>query len=437
MICQHCKREIADDVRYCTWCGEAVMDYIPPKEPPEAPEGEPGKTTRAAAEQAGGQVIAPDPGHVVSRSGTTIVQNTLGSRAQTQAGYVAGPGARVVPQRPTRNKKGDPLVVFAVVVTLALLVTTVLVAANTGFLDTILPAGGGRVEEKPGSAGEGAGGSSSESSVSSGKTEVPGSQEGTEGLAVRGALSEYSWGELAQIAELIEDCSDSATAMSIAEQYHLVDDSGKYYAATKNLEMSDGTSVPMRLIGVGHDKASTTLGAAGLTFLASEVRYHHRMSSSKYMPGGWAATELRSWLNGDLYQKLPADVRDAVVPVAKKTNNDGSTTSTSSVTETSDKLWVPSIVELTGVLDWTYQSKPENSDAWNAVFNAEGRQYPAFAQASIVSDDANAVFDYGEPWWLRSTSSASSRGRYVGANGDPSMYGDANENWGVVFGLCL
>lgn len=434
MICQHCKREIADDVRFCTWCGGEVLDFVPPEQPPEAPASEPADATWSAATQAEAQVTPPDPVPVVPRSGTTIVQNAPDRNAQAQVGYAAGPGVPVAPQQPARNKKGDPLVVFAAVVTIALLVTTVFVAANTGFLGDTLPEGGGQVERP---AGNGTGGTSSGSSVTSEETGVPVGQEGTEGLAVRGALSEYSWGELAQIAQLIEDCSDAATAMSIAERYHLVDDSGKYYAATKNLEMSDGTSVPMRLIGVGHDKASTTLGAAGLTFLASEVRYHHRMSTSKYMPGGWQSTELRAWLNDDLYQKLPADVKGAVMSVAKKTNNDGPTTSTSSVTETSDKLWVPSIVELTGVLDWTYQSKPENSDAWNAVFNAEGRQYPAFAQTSIVSDDANAVFDYGEPWWLRSTSSASSRGRYVGGNGDPSMYGDANENWGVVFGLCL
>ena len=256
-------------------------------------------------------------------------------------------------------------------------------------------------------------------------------------VTVQSGLAAYSWEELARIAEQIEQCDRISDALSIAQDYNLVDASGTYGTQTIAVAMTDGVTMHMRLVGIWHDLADTPSGYAGLTFLSDGIVYHHPMSKGTANKGGWEASQMRSWMSTQLGQKLPDEVSRVIIPVYKNTNNAGKTTSPTSVTATADRLWIPSIVELTGPLNWTFESNPANSEAYNAIFNSEGTQYPAFAQEAVDDFDANPILALGGEWWLRSSSPASGRGRYVGSNGDPSFFGDANENWGVVVGFCL
>lgn len=262
-------------------------------------------------------------------------------------------------------------------------------------------------------------------------------QTGSADVSVRENLSEYSWDELKAIAVAIENCQSATEAYAVAEEYNLVDFTGSFYSASKSIDMNDGQSLTVKLVGIWHDDADTASGKAGLTFLADNAVYRHQMSNKTTMPGGWQESKLRAWLSSRLYQQFPTEVSSHFLPVYKRTNNTGVSASVTSVTETIDMLWVPSLVELTGPLNWEYYSHPENRDAYNAIFNAEGEQYAAFEQAGIISDSANHVLDFGEPWWTRSSAPASSRSRYVGSDGDPAQYGDANQNLAVIVGFCL
>ena len=64
--------------------------------------------------------------------------------------------------------------------------------------------------------------------------------------------------------------------------------------------------------------------------------------------GGWEACGMRLWMSSDLLGELPDDLRAAIVPVSKLTNNVGETEDPSSVTATEDTLWLLSTVELAG-----------------------------------------------------------------------------------------
>lgn len=263
-----------------------------------------------------------------------------------------------------------------------------------------------------------------------------GQQDGTT-VAVRSSLADYSWDELGIIAQEIEACTSSESALAVAQSYHLVDASGTYLDATKSIDMLDGQTLNVRLVGIWHDDGDTASGKTGLSFLADDIVYQHQMSKTEFMPGGWELSELRAWLSSELYQKFPAEVSSHMVSTSKYTNNVGETHFITSVTETKEMLWVPSIVEIAGPLDWVYSSHPEYQDDYNAIFNAEGTQYPAFAQVGINTDGANPILNHGKPWWTRSTAPASSRARYVSANGNPADYGDANANHGVLVGFCF
>lgn len=254
---------------------------------------------------------------------------------------------------------------------------------------------------------------------------------------VRSELADYSWSELSQIASLMESQSSTTDALSIAQKYNLVQSSHRLAGDSKSLQLSDGTTVNMQLVGVCHDDLSSSSGKAALSFISTNEVGSHRMAQGTTTDGGWEASELRTFLGQDVYSMLPNDVKAGVVSVQKQSNNVGQTLSVSSVSSTSDYVWAPSIKELAGNVDWSYGTDPSNSSNYNAVFNAEGTQYEYFAQQGIVNNDGNVALSLGDTWWTRSTGPSTGRGRYIEANGDPSGYGNSNDTRGVVMGFCL
>lgn len=265
--------------------------------------------------------------------------------------------------------------------------------------------------------------------------DVSGQTDGA--VAVRDSLADYSWDEIAQIASAMEAAQDRDGAMQIAKDYHLVDSSGTFTTDTKAVQLTDGTSLNMMLVGVWHDDLASGSGKAGLSFLSTNVAGRTRVAGGTTTDGGWAASELRSYLANDVYQRLPSDLRGHIVSVEKLTNNVGKTSSTADVTTTADQLWAPSIRELVGAITWTYDSNPTASSAYNDVLNAEGEQYERFAQVGIRQEESNVALAFGDTWWMRSSGPSTGRGRYVGTNGDPSLFGNSNDERGVVVGFCL
>ena len=252
----------------------------------------------------------------------------------------------------------------------------------------------------------------------------------------RASVEQYSWGELGKVAQKMYAAGSRRAALDVAEEYGLAR-GGKLVSGVKAVKMSDGTEVQLRLVGLMHDDKADGSGQAAMTFVAKNANWSRRMASGTTTDGGWKGSELRTWMNGELKDKLPEELAKVVVPVQKVSNNVGKASSGMVTTPTTDTLWAPSIIELTGAVDWNYDSDPANSAFYNSVFNGEGDQYEYFAQQRVVSDANNSCLACGGSWWLRSTAASSGRGRHVDASGNPSTYGNSNDSLGVVVGLCI
>lgn len=259
---------------------------------------------------------------------------------------------------------------------------------------------------------------------------------GYENVPVRASLSQYSWEELALIAQDIEQCDNAADGIDLAKRYNLLGAQGKYLDVTKDLALTNGEVLHMRLIGVCHDKAETRSGVAALSFLSDDVMGNYQMSSSKSY-GGWESSLLRGRLQDDVLSLLPGEIASSIIPAIKSTNNVGMSKSSDCVSETSESLWIPSVVELCGPVSWAYEADQDNSANYNAILNAEGSQYPAFEQMGIGDSTSNSVLSHGGEWWLRSPSPLKGTARYVSGDGNPSYYGLGDKSRGVAFGFCL
>ncbi len=261
--------------------------------------------------------------------------------------------------------------------------------------------------------------------------------QGGEAATVKSAVEAYTWDELAQISDEIGAAGDEAAAIEVAKKYNLCTPEGKLDGTqVKLVTLTNNMTVPVQIVGFAHDD-KTAGGKAGITFMFGDAIAEAPMNQTDTNAGGWEASQMRAYLNGDGMALLPEDLKKVVAPVDKLTNNVGETQDVSAVTTTSDSLWLLSAAELCGSIDW--YSDP----SYNAVLNAEGFEYQLFRDTAVDSSNANDILvkNYQNSpliWWERSPNPYGSAGfQRVGSGGYPSGYDYAGNSFGVVPGFCL
>ena len=271
--------------------------------------------------------------------------------------------------------------------------------------------------------------------------DAQGDSQDAAGAAVKSAVEAYTWDELSQISAEIGGAGDEAAAIEVAKRYNLCTPEGKLDGTqVKSVTLADGTQTTVQIVGFAHDD-KTSGGKAGITFVFGDAISEGSMNPSDANAGGWEASQMRAYLNGDGMSMLPEDLASVIVPVDKLTNNVGQTSDSSSVSVTSDSLWLFSAVELVGSFD-------ENDFSggygfMSDVYNAEGSQYQLFEDMGIVymdEEDApilqRAYRGEGCDWYGRSPRPDSSDDflwiSYYGNVGYTTMIG-----FGTVPSFCI
>lgn len=265
-------------------------------------------------------------------------------------------------------------------------------------------------------------------------------------VEAKAEINDYTWEELAHIASYIEEAPNEDEATRIAIQYNLLNPDGSVTGNAKEVVLSDGTVFYVRVAGILHDTKADGSGRAGITFVSTGVVGRHNMNAQNTNQGGWADSDMRAWMNArsGLLGSLPQELQDVIVPVQKATNNEGHSLSMDCVTRTDDQLFLLSVHEVAGDVNWAWSSDSANSGTYNQIMNAEGDQYQLFQEMRVNGADPNWQLVMSDSagnsstWWLRSSSvSVTDHFRYANYDGDPSYFGDAVDSMGVVFGFCL
>lgn len=224
------------------------------------------------------------------------------------------------------------------------------------------------------------------------------------GVPVKTELKKYTWAELKKLSDAIAAAKSNKAGLEIAKAYHLTSNTGQLVNDGKPLklwfmngETKEEPTVNVRIVGFRHDTKASG-GKAGITFMCSDDIYLRSMNRFKDTnEGGWKGCDMRTWLNADVYDGLPTDLRKNIVAVKKKTNNVGwvNSSDTSVVTSTSDKLWLPSVVEV-------YGTDLESAYSWYVdVYYAEGSQYQYYKGMHVTGGNYWGAAE-SEHVWLRS-----------------------------------
>ena len=263
------------------------------------------------------------------------------------------------------------------------------------------------------------------------------------GVAVKDSTEAYTWDELSKISGEIAKASDESAAVEVAKKYHLTTADGKLDGTqTKSVTLSNGTQTAVQIVGFAHDEKADG-GKAGITFIFKDCIGERSMNSTNTNAGGWEKSEMRSYLNSEGLNLLPAELKQKVVLVNKLTNNVGETQDVSSVTETADQLWLFSPTELCGTISH-FSGSDAAYAACNDVLNAEGSEYKLFRDMNVNQDSSNNILvknlnGHSNSWWERSPFPYNSGGFVFSGDGDPiCLFGYGAENsYSVCPGFCI
>ena len=265
------------------------------------------------------------------------------------------------------------------------------------------------------------------------------------GVVTRDTVNDYSWSELSRISNEISRCSDESSAIELARQYNLVNEDGTLDGTqSKSFTLTDGTPAEAVIAGFNHD-SKTSGSKAGITFMFKNCISTHAINSNGEATGGWEQSEMRAYLNEELIERLPADLQECIVAVDKQTNNVGITDDPDSVTVTSDRLWLYSLVELSGELT---PEQYKGSTKAPKIYNREGTQYQLFSDTDIDVTDSNVLLvksvsnaggetESSGQWWLRTIYHSNGKIIGVSGNGYPIAGGPSNQMKGVAPGFCI
>ncbi len=269
------------------------------------------------------------------------------------------------------------------------------------------------------------------------------SSSGVVSVDPKDTLEDYTWAELSAISTEIAAASGEDEAIEIAQTYNLVNEDGTLDGTqTKSVTLTDGTETSVQIVGFAHDDKSDGSGKAGITFIFTEALAQRSMNSDDDNSGGWESSEMRSWLASEGMDLLPEELQDVIVAVDKLTNNVGETEDVSSVTTTSDELWLFSYVELAGEMDTSAYN--EQSHYMINIYSSEGSQYQLFSDCGVTaSHNPNDIlvktYQGGTCWWWQRSPDVdySTAFKCTYFNGNPYLSYLADNSYAVIPGFCI
>ena len=183
----------------------------------------------------------------------------------------------------------------------------------------------------------------------------------------------------------------------------------------------------VEIIGHNHDNLANGSGKAPLTFFCADLpQLLYRMNKEPTNSGGYKNTEMREFLNNELFDALPPILQGVIEPVCKI--SDGGAADRSLVS-TLDTCWLASGDEVglspNGMLAGQGQ-------LYSSVFVSNNTREPTRKKYAV--DEGVA---YG--WWLRSSYySPNSSGMFWRVTNAGGAYSDlAGNSFHVAFGFCI
>ena len=178
---------------------------------------------------------------------------------------------------------------------------------------------------------------------------------------------------------------------------------------TKTVDMGTYGTHTLRIANTSTPSECSTAGfsqtACGFVLEFADIITTHKMNDTATNVGGWPATSMRTFVNNDIYNAIPSEIKNAIIDTTVVSGH-GSTSGETNFTST-DKLYLLAPGEVWS--DWktnTSDSGPSYDTAKNLTRTLD--YYTA--QGVTLSNYSGAIKKSGvsvDNWWLRAAISSS------------------------------
>ena len=161
----------------------------------------------------------------------------------------------------------------------------------------------------------------------------------------------------------------------------------------------------------------------GFVLEFADIIIDHAMNDNDTNNGGWPATSMRTFVNNDIYNLLPSEIKNAIIDTTVVSGH-GNTSGETNFTST-DKLYLLAPKEIYTDFNDTVDTAKDLTrtlDYYTSIAVTTSNY-----SGAIKKNGTNASY-----WWLRTASSGSTNGfLYVGFTGDWSS-NFASYSYGVA-----
>ena len=221
----------------------------------------------------------------------------------------------------------------------------------------------------------------------------------TEGKCEEISPKNFSTDDWETIIDAIREGNGSEYAVGSTKEVNL----GTY--GTHTLRVAN-TSTPSECSGTGFSQS-----ACGFVLEFADIITDHKMNDTNTNVGGWPATSMRTFVNNDIYNAIPSEIKNAIIDTTVVSGHE-STSEEANFTST-DKLYLLEPKEI--YTDWTnsYDTATRTLDYYTSI-GVTTNNY----SGAIKKNGTRASY-----WWLRAASpSITGVFLYVGSNGGRSGY---------------
>lgn len=200
------------------------------------------------------------------------------------------------------------------------------------------------------------------------------------------AVNTMSPEDIGAVSFATDDWNTIVTAIKVGEHPYNIGD-------TKQIDMGDFGTHTIRIANLTPcDGSLESETACGVVLEFADIITKYNMNSTYTNVGGWPASNMRTYLNNDIYNALPAELQTAIIDT-KVVSGHGSTSGEGNFTST-DKLYLLSTAEVWKQGAINYDSAREST-----------RQLDYYKNLGVTTSNySGAMKKYNgikTAWWLR------------------------------------
>ena len=195
---------------------------------------------------------------------------------------------------------------------------------------------------------------------------------------------------------------------------------------TKTVDMGTYGTHTLRIANTSTPNECSTTGfsqsACGFVLEFADIITTHKMNDTATNVGGWPATSMRTFVNNNIYNAIPSEIKNAIIDTTVVSGHGKSDTENFTST---DKLYFLAPGEV--FTDWNTNSISSYDTAKDLT-----RTLDYYTSIGVTINNKSGAIKSGKFWWFRAAYFSSTVSFYIVSSSGNNSFDSATDTYGVA-----